>query len=257
MKYAGDNFKNMEEVWKDIEGYEGLYEASNIGRLRRKGSVNVRKFGDNGHGYKHVPLSKNNIIKNHYVHRIIATAFIPNPNNKATVNHKNGNKSDNHVENLEWATQSENSKHGFDTGLIVQNKGRDNPTSKPVRQYSLNGEFIMDFDSLTDAGKKLGITTFTIGQAAVGKYKQAGGYQWRFIKDNIPKLPSIGKKGNGEKAVMQFTKDGRFIAEFESMNEAYRKTGISQQGISNVCGGKLKTTGGFIWKLKNIRHEDI
>ncbi|WBK39941.1 HNH endonuclease [PinkBerry-associated phage LS06-2018-MD08] len=119
----------MKEIWKDIKGYEGYYQISNLGRvksLERKCKTNnsyrikkekILKGGFTTKRYKHVTLLKNKITKTYQIHRLVAIAFIENLLNKETVNHKNGIKDDNRVENLEWMTYSENIKHAFDTGL--------------------------------------------------------------------------------------------------------------------------------------------
>lgn len=107
------------EIWKDVENYEGLYKISNHGRVKvlKKWDVNKKEFvgsekiltpTDNGHGYLIVSFSKNRKKKNYYVHRLVAEAFIDNPDNKKIVNHKDFNKRNNHFSNLEWCTQKEN-----------------------------------------------------------------------------------------------------------------------------------------------------
>lgn len=111
----------MNEIWKDIKGYEGLYQASNLGRVRSKKTI--LKPYKNTFGYLIVYLSKNNIRKNCRVHRLVAKTFIPNPENKPQVNHINGIKTDNRVENLEWCTNGENEKHAYKLGLKTINKG--------------------------------------------------------------------------------------------------------------------------------------
>ena len=123
----------MDEIWKDIKGYEGKYQVSNKGNIKSLKQFNKRgvdliiKLGKNNTGYTIVRLTKNNKLKTPLVHRLVAQAFIPNPDNKPQVNHKNGNKADNTVENLEWVTRSENQKHAYETGLQQKMIGNLNP----------------------------------------------------------------------------------------------------------------------------------
>lgn len=120
------------ELWLPVKGYEGLYEISNMGRVkalervyyssasrkaRKVAPERIMLFRDNGHGYKTVGLCKDGKIKVKYIHRLVAEAFIPNPDNLPEVNHKHGDKSDNRASELEWCTSDKNRKHAMDTGL--------------------------------------------------------------------------------------------------------------------------------------------
>jgi hypothetical protein len=131
------------EEWKDIKGYEGLYQVSNFGRVKSlakewiAGNNSLRKKEEilliprpNSKGYLEVTLSKNSKAIMFRLNRIIALHFIPNPLNLPEVNHKNGIKTDNNVSNLEWCTRSYNMKHAFNTGLKISSKGEKNGQSK-------------------------------------------------------------------------------------------------------------------------------
>lgn len=106
----------MKVEWRDVVGYEGSYLVNNIGQIRGP-SGKILKGGKNTRGYIYVILSKNNKQVNRVIHRLIANAFLENPENKCDVNHLNGIKTDNRLINLEWATRSENIQHAYDTGL--------------------------------------------------------------------------------------------------------------------------------------------
>lgn len=134
--------KHMEETWMDVKGYEGLYKISNMGKVRsldrefvRSDGIASRIYGrilkpgiQNSDGYLAVALTKDKKARSFSVARLVASNFIPNPDGKATVNHKKGIKTDNRVSELEWATQSENNHHAFDTGLHKRQVGESNPS---------------------------------------------------------------------------------------------------------------------------------
>lgn len=112
-----------EEIWKAVEGHEGLYEVSNLGRIRILNCGKI-KISTLRKGYERIHLSKNDERKTFYVHRLIAIAFISNPNQYEFINHINGIKSDNRIKNLEWCDRSMNNKHAYDTGLNPIKNGR-------------------------------------------------------------------------------------------------------------------------------------
>ena len=124
-------------MWQDIEGYEGRYQISSAGNVYSYKNDRELKCGINSQGYKMVALSKNNKIKTYPVHRLVATMFIENKDNKHIVNHLDGNKSNNYWLNLEWCTNSENSLHAFKTGLAVSRKGEKHHGAKLTEQNVL------------------------------------------------------------------------------------------------------------------------
>ena len=170
------------EIWRDVVGYEGLYQVSNLGRVKSlRGRSNHKndiflKIQTNK-GYKRVSLCKNDVLKHYPLHRIVAEAFVPNIDNKPQVNHIDGDKSNNKASNLEWCTSRENRKHGIQIGLIKV-KG------KRVNQYNLNGEFLKMWETLSSAAKECGVHTSHIASCCKGKFRQAGGYIWKYVEEN-------------------------------------------------------------------------
>lgn len=159
----------MIEEWRDISGYEGLYQVSNRGRVRS--ARKIKSSQDNGRGYLMVHLNKNNKPKWHLVHRLVAKAFIPNPEQKQTVNHKDGNRANNEVSNLEWATYSENNLHSY------KSNKRKHPTAKPI--YCVEtGEV---YTSSYDASRRTGISQTSINRCVNGILKTVNGKHWKLL----------------------------------------------------------------------------
>lgn len=170
----------MQEVWKDIKGYEGKYQVSNFGRVKslpkKKGKgigymtdTKILQPSVNHYGYCVVNLCENCVYRLKQVHRLVAEAFIQNSDNKEQVNHINGNKTDNRVENLEWCTNGENQTHRH---KVLKQK----PYGKPVICIETNKEYTSAFV----AGREENIDSSCITACCRGRRKSAGGYHWRY-----------------------------------------------------------------------------
>ena len=175
----------MNEIWKDIEGWEGLYQVSNLGKVKSlpryhdakhpyitKERILKPRFCGKTREYLSVSLNDNCEVKQMKVHRLVAQAFVPNPKGHKEINHINEDKSDNRAENLEWCSRSYNVNYGKRiekqrVHLLI-----------PVRQITLGGEFIRDFPSIIDAGDSLGIHPSNISKVVNGDRKTAGGFIW-------------------------------------------------------------------------------
>ena len=175
----------MEEIWNDIDGYEGLYQVSNMGRVKSR--VWTQKHNGNEHflkatptpqGYREVSLyiTPNN-RKKVTVHKLVATAFIPNPNHLPAINHKDEDKTNNRADNLEWCTYSYNNAYGTARLRTSITKGM------PVQQYTLSGVLLAEYQSIGIAAKLLNIHGSTIYKCCKGTAQSAHGYIWRYKED--------------------------------------------------------------------------
>lgn len=170
------------EIWKDVTGYEGVYQVSNHGAIRslryrgKAGRIAILKqYPDKG-GYMRTKLCANGKEITVKVHRIVAAAFVPNPGEKREVNHLDGNTMNNVASNLEWVTPSENMKHASRIGVVVS------PVIKPVEQRSLDGSLVRVWPSARVAAISLGADAPTITKCCKGKLKQTNGYRWNYRK---------------------------------------------------------------------------
>lgn len=175
----------MEEIWKDIKGYEGLYQISNFGRVKslKRKTLNSKCLYDkilnnriNHNGYFMIFLSKNKKIKGFRINRLVAEAFLPNPNNKPQVNHKDGNKTNNRIDNLEWCTAKHNTQHAIKNGL------RTNKYHREIVQCDLDNNLIKEWHSIKEA-TNFGFSKSGICQCCKSKRKKHKNYKWYYKED--------------------------------------------------------------------------
>ena len=180
----------MKEKWKNVEGYNGLYKISNTGRIvsYKKGKPYELAPYSNNRGYLAIGLSDGLVRRRYTMHKLVARHFIPNPENKPQVNHKDGDKHNNHVDNLEWVTQSENIQHSYKIGLRTYNseiyhKNKYNEQKK-VGIIAINLETLesFHFQSINEAARQLDCNKGNIRHVLNGKYKKHKNYF--FIYDN-------------------------------------------------------------------------
>ena len=239
-------------MWKKFiyEGQETDYSVSTEGEVR-KDTTNYILSQSSQQDYKFVGLIINGKQKRMRVHRMVALAFIDNPDNKPYVNHINGNRSDNNVENLEWVTPSENTQHAVDTGLFKSGHAR------AVVQYNLNGEQMATFESASEAARQTGGSQSKITMCCRRQRDSANDYQWRYY-DDIQDVQKIEKKFITGKKVAQCDEEGNILKIYPSFKEAARAVNGTSSAISRVCSGTNIRHKGYKWKLvEEIVQEDI
>lgn len=187
----------MNEEWRDIKGYENLYQVSNFGRIKsldrykitkgRYGKLKIKIKGKvlkpclNHDGYYEVVLSKDGKAKMFRLHRIVANTFIENKRVANQVNHINGNKLDNRVDNLEWCTCKENIRHAVNNNLIKPVKGKNHYLAKKIGKFDKNNNLINIYETITEAGKQNKILNTSIVNCLKGRSKTSGGYIWKYL----------------------------------------------------------------------------
>ena len=177
--------ENQEEIWKDVVGYEWMYQISTMGNVRNSRTGYVIKQKLNINGYPTVIIRNSSGKKGTLrVHRLIMIAFIDNPHNKPFVNHIDGDKRNNNINNLEWCTAKENSVHAALIGLCKKpwegKFGKNHNMCKAVIQMNLNGDIINEFGAFTDAANSTNTCKTAISVCVRGINMTAGGYKWKY-----------------------------------------------------------------------------
>lgn len=265
-------------MWKDVVGYEGLYQVSNTGKVLRnerykqnhsklqylpKIELKQQKMPN---GYMAVYLTKDGNSKIQYVHRLVAMAFLDNQNYLPEVNHKDENKCNNCVTNLEWCTRKYNVRYGTGIKRRVENTDFSNPKFKEasrnnakishekrqrsVTQYTLTGKKVREYKSATIAEKDYGFNASDINSCCRNKLRTAGGYIWRYTEEPLTKEHIDWCNEFVSQQVIQRTKDNEVIKIWNNAKEVQNKLGIHQSSIRRCCIGKQKTAGGYIWEYQ-------
>jgi hypothetical protein len=256
IKYTGEqkyHFKYVEPKliitkedlteFEDIKGYPNymIHRDGRIYNKKRKMFMKGREKSE----YLYIILEQDDLA----VHRTVAFQFLLKPKDKDFVNHKDGNKFNNHVDNLEWTTKSENSQHAYDTGL--------NPRVVGVKQYKMDGTFVASHMSIANACKSLKIDPdvcgSTISSCCKYRIKHAYNFIWRYETDTSDVQPISISSRNGVKKISQFTLDGKHVADFDCISDAAEKmTGKRRHSnyISKCCKGRVNQAHGFVFKYK-------
>jgi hypothetical protein len=180
----------MNETFVHIKGFEGLYKIGNLGTVmsceRRRGtnykcllSERHKKYSVDKNGYSIVSINKEGRVTSFRLHRLVASHFIVNEQDKPEVNHKDGNKLNNTIDNLEWCTRSENELHAYETGL--KKSGSMWGNSKAVLQYSVSGILLREWGCISDIVRELGFHKRLISNCCHGKSNSHKGFIWKFV----------------------------------------------------------------------------
>lgn len=266
-----ENFEG--EVWKDIKEYEGLYQISNFGRIKRlprtnrglgnKFSFKIRKLDFDKDGYCIVWLYKNGIKKAQKVHRLVLQAFVPNLANLPIVNHKDENKRNNTVfvnsdgsvdfekSNIEWCTAKYNCNYGTSLERISLKLTNRRDMSHPVVCYNTNGIFVKEYPSVSEARRDFGKHISHIYKVVSKGGGLANGYLW-FNKGEEQNLKEVlKKKYRFPKPIIQMSLQHEYIAEFKNAQEAARVTGICANNILECCRHEQSYAKGYLWIYKS------
>jgi hypothetical protein len=243
-----------DEIWKPVKGYEGLYEVSNFGRVKSLERV-VNSHPANckrtlpekirtGHvskklGYAMITLSANNVNKSVYIHRLVAEAFIPNPNNLPMINHKDEDKTNNSIDNLEWCTAKYNMAY---SNVFACAKTRN---SKPVRQYDYDGNLIKEYASSNEAGRAMGVRPYCISFCCRGKIGSVKGFLWKYADENYVKKQHVRAR---DRRIVQMDMEGNVLKIWPSQKDAAVGTRSLATAIGSCCNGRRKSANGYKWE---------
>lgn len=238
------------ETWKKIfiDGQETNYSVSNLGNIKNDLTNKVLSQRVQ-QGYKHITLTLNNgKIKSCRVHRLVAIAFIDNPENKPYVNHIDCDRSNNIVTNLEWVTSSENSQKAVAEGRYFINNSR----LRAVVQYDLNGNKIRTFESASEAARQLNLQQSKITECCKKNRRRTGDFQWRYADEECLSLDPIEKENRPGTKVARCDDDLNVLQIYNSYREAANDVQGSYQAIAAICSGKTVNIHHKGWRWKKL-----
>lgn len=253
----------MEEIYRNVNGYEGIYQVSNLGNVRsvdrilpdgrfQKGIT--LKQGLHKKGYNIVYLSKFNKQKTITVHRLVANAFIENTYNKPCIDHINGVITDNNYTNLRWCTNKENVNFELSKKNRAKSsrRGKDSPLSIKVQKISLEGDIVGMYDSVSEASRASAVSSSKICAVCNGIRKTAGGYKWEYISEPKVKVVRPYKsRARKEKRIVRYDINGNFLDIFDSVHDASIKTGLDRTCISRNLNRFKSNVDGYVFKYKD------
>lgn len=255
-KIVSEKCTNTNEEWRPIVGFEGIYEVSSEGRVKRVkgGANNILKAYPNNKGYLGVDLHDCGRRWSAKIHRLVALTFIPNPMEYVEINHIDENKSNNSVSNLEWCTRSYNVHYGSGAERGIQK------LKKVVCQYDFNGKLVKKWESAKFAGREVGIDSACIVRCCNGIMKTYQNHIWLYDDDpgkeeklntKIEWLKKDRNKSYAKKRpIARFTLKGEYVDTFPSVREAERKTGCNSSCIVTSIK-KRRQSGGYLWKYQD------
>jgi hypothetical protein len=249
-EYEDNNIEEIEnEIWKEIpinliNGYNNI-QLSSLGRIKyTDGSIGN---GYNYSGYLGISIGG----KTYRLHRLVSQVFLQNPDNKYIVNHKDGNKLNSKLDNLEWNTSKENSTHAYNTGL--------NKNTRSVIQFDLYMNKIKEFISINEASRELHISSYRISKCCKKYLTNVDGFIFLFKEEYDGKISDNNILNNKRKnqIVIQFDLNFKIIKYFESVVKASKELNINKSLIYDCCKKTQKTTNGFIFMYKNEYNPNI